>query len=144
MDQNEPIFSGAEVVYTNQKPPPPNPLRRPKIRYGKMIAAVLLYLAVLIPGCIGAEHLFRFGWIAAAVLWTVLYGLLIGKKAIIWSVRVYQHYAPDKVRLRCVYQPSCSEYMILALEKYGLFVGLRKGIRRLDRCHPPNGGIDFP
>ena len=47
-------------------------------------------------------------------------------------------------RLKCVFEPSCSEYMILAVNKYGLVRGVIKGIRRLLRCHPPNGGKDYP
>jgi putative component of membrane protein insertase Oxa1/YidC/SpoIIIJ protein YidD len=34
--------------------------------------------------------------------------------------------------------------MIMAINKYGLFRGVYKGIRRLLRCKPPNGGEDYP
>jgi putative component of membrane protein insertase Oxa1/YidC/SpoIIIJ protein YidD len=34
--------------------------------------------------------------------------------------------------------------MILALQKYGLWKGLRKGIDRLRRCNIHNGGFDYP
>ncbi len=45
----------------------------------------------------------------------------------------------------CRFQPGCSEYMILAIRKYGLFWGFLKGIRRICRCHPWNqGGYDPP
>lgn len=70
--------------------------------------------------------------------------LLFLKRICIYLVRVYQHFAPEKVRNRCRYEPSCSDYMILALTKHGLFRGLKMGIRRLLRCKPPNGGIDLP
>lgn len=43
----------------------------------------------------------------------------------------------------CRYQPTCSEYMIEALKKYGIFYGLYLGIRRILRCHPWGGsGFD--
>ncbi len=53
-------------------------------------------------------------------------------------------YAAPQIRLACVFEPSCSEYMILALAKYGLIRGGYKGICRLLRCHYPNGGEDYP
>jgi len=45
----------------------------------------------------------------------------------------------------CRFEPSCSRYMIEALRRHGLVVGLRKGIARLFRCHPFHpGGYDPP
>lgn len=65
------------------------------------------------------------------------------KYLFIWFIELYQHYAKPETRLRCCYIPSCSEYGILALEKYGAIVGSIKTLRRVARCGPP-GGIDFP
>jgi putative membrane protein insertion efficiency factor len=50
-------------------------------------------------------------------------------------IRFYQIYRPCKTPT-CRFHPTCSEYMIQALEKYGLLKGLCKGIRRIFRCHP--------
>lgn len=36
----------------------------------------------------------------------------------------------------CVFYPTCSEYMIAAIEKYGVFCGVMLGIKRILRCHP--------
>jgi putative component of membrane protein insertase Oxa1/YidC/SpoIIIJ protein YidD len=36
----------------------------------------------------------------------------------------------------CAMYPTCSEYMILAIEKFGTPGGIFKGIRRILRCHP--------
>ena len=44
----------------------------------------------------------------------------------------------------CIYQPTCSTYMILELRRYGLFLGLYLGFKRIHRCKPPYGGIDLP
>lgn len=63
--------------------------------------------------------------------------------SLIWCVRVYQRYAKSETRLRCCMTPSCSEYAILALKKYGAIIGGIKTFKRLLRCHPP-GGIDYP
>jgi putative membrane protein insertion efficiency factor len=71
--------------------------------------------------------------------------LIVAKKAIIGLVRLYQHYAPEKIRRKCIFKPTCSEYMILALEKYGLLKGLYKGIYRMFfRCKGFFYSVDYP
>ncbi|MCU0679730.1 MAG: membrane protein insertion efficiency factor YidD [Planctomycetes bacterium] len=43
----------------------------------------------------------------------------------------------------CRFKPTCSEYAVSALEKYGLFKGTIKAIWRILRCNPFNkGGYD--
>lgn len=45
----------------------------------------------------------------------------------------------------CRFSPTCSEYMRLALLKYGLGPGLARGLGRILRCHPMHpGGVDLP
>ena len=66
------------------------------------------------------------------------------KNHAIGMVLMYKAFAPMHVRERCRFQPTCSTYMIMAIKKYGLFIGVIKGINRLSRCKPPNGGIDLP
>ncbi len=39
----------------------------------------------------------------------------------------------------CRFTPTCSEYTIEALEKYGTLKGLALGLKRLSRCHPLGG-----
>jgi uncharacterized protein len=44
----------------------------------------------------------------------------------------------------CKFHPSCSEYALDALRKYGLVRGSWKAGRRLTRCHPwSHGGVDY-
>jgi len=51
----------------------------------------------------------------------------------------YRQYA------RCKYFPNCSDYMIMALQKYGFFAGVTRGVWRIMRCHPlAKGGLDLP
>lgn len=66
------------------------------------------------------------------------------KSLFIRWVRFYQQYAPKRIRESCCYKPSCSEYMILAIEKHGAINGVIKGIKRLFRCKPINHGVDYP
>ncbi len=44
----------------------------------------------------------------------------------------------------CKFHPTCSQYAIDALRKYGLVRGSWKAARRLARCHPwSHGGVDY-
>jgi putative component of membrane protein insertase Oxa1/YidC/SpoIIIJ protein YidD len=53
------------------------------------------------------------------------------KHMIIGSIRLYQRYAHENVRRRCLFKPTCSEYAILAVQKYGGIIGLYKTYYRL-------------
>lgn len=60
-------------------------------------------------------------------------------------VRVYQKLISPLLGPTCRFQPTCSEYFILAVRKYGLLVGIWKGTWRICRCHPWHpGGHDPP
>ena len=78
--------------------------------------------------------------LAAAILFTYV----LAKYFLIGAVLMYKAFAPLEMRRECRFEPTCSTYMIIALRKYGLIIGLIKGICRIARCHPPNGGIDYP
>lgn len=66
------------------------------------------------------------------------------KHILIFAVYLYQRFAPESIRSSCRFTPSCSHYMILSIEKYGVMIGTLKGLQRLSRCHAPNGGSDYP
>ncbi len=84
-------------------------------------------------------------WCALAAAATPVAALLIFLgPAAIWLVRLYQRYAPISVRSMCRYEPSCSQYMILAIKKYGPYRGIPMGIRRIRRCGHKQGGFDYP
>ena len=65
------------------------------------------------------------------------------KKIMIWSIRKYQKYLSPLKTTRCPYYPTCSNYGLQAIEKYGaLKGGLLSGWRIL-RCNPfSHGGYD--
>ena len=43
----------------------------------------------------------------------------------------------------CIYTPTCSEYMLIAIRRFGVFKGIFLGIKRLLRCVPWQcGGVD--
>ncbi|MBX9597088.1 MAG: membrane protein insertion efficiency factor YidD [Burkholderiales bacterium] len=66
------------------------------------------------------------------------------KIVIIFFVRCYQKITPDRYRGRCRFEPTCSEYMILSVKKFGAIKGVSKGRDRIARCVYPNGGDDLP
>ncbi|MBU2514548.1 membrane protein insertion efficiency factor YidD [bacterium] len=60
------------------------------------------------------------------------------------AIKVYQAIAPSRIRNSCRFHPTCSEYAIESLKKYGFIKGWTSTIHRLRRCKPPFGGIDNP
>ncbi|MCR5829182.1 MAG: membrane protein insertion efficiency factor YidD [Lachnospiraceae bacterium] len=66
------------------------------------------------------------------------------KKILIGLVRFYQKWiSPLKRRSSCIYIPTCSQYALQALEKYGALKGSWLAIKRILRCHPfAKGGYD--
>lgn len=45
--------------------------------------------------------------------------------------------------IHCKYEPTCSEYMKQAINKYGSFKGFFKGLKRFLKCNPfSKGGYD--
>lgn len=69
---------------------------------------------------------------------------LFSKRILIWLVHIYQHYAPEHRRRMCLFKPTCSEYAILALNKYGSIQGTLKTVNRLRRCKGNKYRIDYP
>ncbi|MDM5276188.1 membrane protein insertion efficiency factor YidD [Paenibacillus silvae] len=70
--------------------------------------------------------------------------LIRAKALLVWIIRIYQRFAPLRIRDKCRFEPSCSMYMIQAIEKYGAIKGLSLGVQRLRRCNITGGGYDYP
>ena len=65
------------------------------------------------------------------------------KSVLILLVRGYQKFISPMFPPTCRFYPTCSEYFIQAVQKYGPFKGSWLGIKRILRCHPGNpGGYD--
>lgn len=121
-------------------------LNYPKMRYKVILFNVLGFLIVITLIVIAMWYLTN------NVLVTVLVPISVGliylfirlSSILIFFVECYQLLAPEKTRMKCRFEPSCSQYMILAIRKYGAIKGLIKGLKRLKRCGYPNGGYDMP
>lgn len=62
-------------------------------------------------------------------------------------VKMYQYTLSPILALlsRCRFEPSCSQYMIGSLRKFGPLRGTYRGLRRILRCGPWHpGGYDPP
>jgi len=65
------------------------------------------------------------------------------KKAIVLCLTFYRNYLSCMKMPCCRFYPSCSQYAIDAITKYGVGRGLWRGMLRLCRCHPFSpGGYD--
>jgi putative membrane protein insertion efficiency factor len=65
------------------------------------------------------------------------------KTLLILLLRGYKFFISPLLGNHCRFYPSCSEYMTTAIGRFGVFKGLRLGLKRLGRCHPGcPGGID--
>lgn len=66
------------------------------------------------------------------------------KKILIYIIKMYRKYiSPLKSQPTCRFYPTCSQYSLEALEKYGLIKGSYLSVKRVARCNPFNpGGYD--
>lgn len=65
------------------------------------------------------------------------------RKIFIGIIKVYQMYISPFLGKNCRFSPTCSQYAIEAIDKYGIIIGTIKAIKRIIRCNPFNdGGYD--
>lgn len=65
------------------------------------------------------------------------------KKIVLFLIRGYKKYISPLLGKHCRFYPTCSQYTLEAIEKYGLAKGLYLGTKRILKCHPFHpGGID--
>jgi putative membrane protein insertion efficiency factor len=58
-------------------------------------------------------------------------------------LRIYKRWVSPLLPSACRFYPTCSEYMMQAVERHGVARGVWMGLRRLLRCHPfHEGGFD--
>ena len=65
------------------------------------------------------------------------------KKMIIYLIKIYRKKISPMYPPRCKYVPTCSQYALEAIEKYGIIKGGLMSIWRILRCNPfSRGGFD--
>ena len=63
------------------------------------------------------------------------------KRVLIALVKFYRRHISPRKPPCCRYVPTCSQYALEALEKYGAAKGSALAVRRLSRCHPFHRGV---
>jgi len=74
------------------------------------------------------------------------------KKSLIFLIRLYQktlsrdtgwlsYFYSERI---CRFHPTCSQYTLEALERFGVLKGLWLGFKRVLRCHPWSDGGEDP
>lgn len=65
------------------------------------------------------------------------------KKLFLFIIKFYRKYISPMKSTKCPYIPSCSEYGMEAIEKYGAIKGGALALWRIIRCNPfSKGGYD--
>jgi uncharacterized protein len=65
------------------------------------------------------------------------------KYIFIFLIKIYQFLISPLFPPSCRFQPSCSNYAIVALGRFGIFKGGFLSIKRILKCHPYHpGGYD--
>ncbi|MFM7222678.1 MAG: membrane protein insertion efficiency factor YidD [Bacteroidota bacterium] len=54
-------------------------------------------------------------------------------------IQLYRMVISPWIGPKCRYTPTCSQYAMDALHKYGIVKGLWKALKRISRCHPWGG-----
>ena len=61
---------------------------------------------------------------------------MVMKKLVIYLIRFYRKYISPMKSTKCPYIPTCSEYGLEAVEKYGALKGGLLAVWRILRCNP--------
>ena len=69
--------------------------------------------------------------------------MTLARSVALMPIRVYQRVISPALPRRCKYYPSCSQYAVEAIKRYGVLRGLVLAVWRLLRCNPwSHGGVD--
>ncbi len=75
---------------------------------------------------------------------STIYSLI--KLGLIGFVKFYKKIISPFLPHACRFSPTCSEYMIQAIQKHGILIGLWLGVKRILKCNPwgPHGYDPVP
>ena len=62
------------------------------------------------------------------------------RRIVMTLIRGYQRFLSPLLASNCRFHPTCSQYTLEAVERYGAAKGLWLGAKRIGRCHPFNSG----
>jgi uncharacterized protein len=65
------------------------------------------------------------------------------KQQLIWSIHIYQRFISSLLPPSCRFTPTCSNYAVEAIDRFGTIQGTYLATKRICRCHPFHpGGYD--
>ncbi|MEE3719326.1 membrane protein insertion efficiency factor YidD [Tumidithrix elongata RA019] len=65
------------------------------------------------------------------------------KTILLWLIRFYRFCISPLTPPSCRFQPTCSQYALTAIERFGAWKGSGMAVKRICRCHPWHpGGYD--
>ena len=62
----------------------------------------------------------------------------------LFPIKVYQKVISPLLGPTCRYSPTCSHYMVTAVQEWGIYRGTLLGLKRIGRCHPWGGSGSDP
>lgn len=126
------------------------PLTRPKTNWQMLLWRCLLYLTITVSLFLLLRYviqLMKWDYTVSPTFLVYLFLLVLladGRRLGILLVELYQHYAPEELRRRCVCKPTCSEYAILVLQAYSLPRAVYLIVRRLKYGCGGHYHTDYP
>ena len=66
------------------------------------------------------------------------------KQIFILPIKAYQLLLSPLLGPKCRFTPTCSHYMVHAIEEWGVFKGIYLGLKRIGKCHPWGSFGDDP
>ncbi|WP_296333200.1 membrane protein insertion efficiency factor YidD [uncultured Treponema sp.] len=143
-------FPGEEERELVRKYVMERPLYRPNITFFKAILIIISVICGIVFLAIASNSIlsllgFLFYKPTYYFVFSLVAFVICARWFAILAVKLYQHYASEDVRRRCLLKPTCSEYAIIVLKKYGFLVGSIKIWIRLNyKCRGNVYYIDEP
>lgn len=121
------------------------PLFRPQISLFDIIVTFILIECVTFVIALIFHRILGFNFWRCEIIINILTLLLLAKPICKTAVKIYQHFASESTRRKCHCMPSCSEYALMALDKYCWPIALWKIFRRITyTCELPGYKVDYP
>ncbi len=121
------------------------PLSRPKVNQKLLVFIIILSECGLVMISVLVHRLIDFDFWNSFVILNLFCLFLLCRPICKTAIKLYQYYASEETRRKCHCMPSCSEYALLALDKYIWPKALWLIYRRLTHtCCLPGYKIDYP